>query len=78
MRKKAKPSADWHKITDVSGRGFPAGGNPFSRAKSASKRGAPNLDNNNRFFSDNRKIYDSYVKNGGVTLEKADNADKKA
>jgi hypothetical protein len=56
--RRAAPKQQWHSVTDMSGRGFNQGGNSRSRLGRNGIR--QYLDENNRYFDDNRKIYQTY------------------
>jgi hypothetical protein len=50
----------WATVTDVTGRGFVPDSSDFGKVRQRGKYEAHNLDEGNRFFNDNKKIYDTY------------------
>lgn len=62
MRKKPVKQEQWHSVTDMSGRGFKQAHSTLGQGKnSRSKvRTAADLDQGNRFFTDNKRIYETY------------------
>ena len=51
----------WASVSDVSGRGFKPDSSDFGQQRKKRNQGTGhNLDEGNRFFTDNKSIYDNY------------------
>eukprot|EP00347_Sterkiella_histriomuscorum_P010243 403377042 len=60
VKKRPVKKEQWQSVTDMSGRGFHPNQSTLTKGFVNSSRVAVNLDQNNRFFTDNLKIYETY------------------
>ena len=61
-KKTSNTKEDWAAVTDMTGRGYVDRSSGFPGASYKKKNtDARNLDTGNRFFEDNRRIYETYV-----------------
>ncbi|CDW81784.1 UNKNOWN [Stylonychia lemnae] len=60
VKKRPLKKEQWQSVTDMSGRGFTANQSSLGGKKHVRNQSKINLDQDNRFFDDNKRIYETY------------------